>query len=317
MFQESREKQLAVEAAQRAEVREKLRSMERNIKAMKDNTLRLLRRRRDEARLRVELVCEREELSKALSGDTHGDSNGNSNGSSNGDSNGESKGDAASAMGSSGSLQTSSVALLMTTLPSSLEAATNPTVLDDGIATSRSSSAATSDRNASAGVTSAVAPASETVVAAVGLADRAPCPPAETGPIRMDPGIFGQLLELWGFLNTFSGALKLTAAPSLEKLSNAIRVLDPSYKALSPHIRNTLRSFYFVSNGIEEQAPEDAVALLSHVGMKLVEPLLKEFNRLMGLDVAEPMLGTCRIPVNALTWREIARYCCRWNSILL
>ena len=48
--------------------------MERSIKILKDNMLKLIRKRREEAKLRVELVCDREEVNKGHSGEANDDS---------------------------------------------------------------------------------------------------------------------------------------------------------------------------------------------------------------------------------------------------
>ena len=59
--------------------------------------------------------------------------------------------------------------------------------------------------------------------------------------------MFGQVLELWGFLCTFSTPLKIVAVPSLNHFANALKSCDPAYRHLHQHARGALHTFEAVS----------------------------------------------------------------------
>ncbi len=62
-------------------------------------------------------------------------------------------------------------------------------------------------------------------------------------------------------------------------------------------------------NAPVSMSASEALEYMNEIGVALTSLLVKDFEHTMGMDVAEASgsLGTCRIPINALTWLEIAR----------
>lgn len=263
---EVRDKQAAVEAAHRAQIREKLRNLERGVKNIKDNTWRLVKKRREEAKLKVELVCDQEEIDIGRN---------------------LSRG-SAEAVAGGGALSVGDAGDSVRTRSGSVAIATGM-MIDDSCSLSGADLA---DAHTGFSRSNAV---------------REPRPEPEQGAVRIDSGLFGQVLELWGFVNTFTEPLNLRSVPSLQAMMTALRVLNPCHKALTHRTRNALHSHFYVSSGRVDMSPEEARSMLDKLGVAMAESLLKDYNRLFKLEEAEPQLGSCRVPVNALTWKEIAR----------
>jgi hypothetical protein len=67
------------------------------------------------------------------------------------------------------------------------------------------------------------------------------------GPVRLDGESYDQILELWGFMSTFSGLLKVLTLPSISVFTDAIRVVEPNYRKVLLNSRSATRSFEVVS----------------------------------------------------------------------
>ena len=65
--------------------------------------------------------------------------------------------------------------------------------------------------------------------------------------VRLEGDIFGQVLELWGFLCTFAQPLKALTIPSISHLCNSVRACEPNFKKLMMNSRGAKRSFESVS----------------------------------------------------------------------
>ena len=65
--------------------------------------------------------------------------------------------------------------------------------------------------------------------------------------VRLEGDIFGQVLELWGFLCTFAQPLKALTIPSISHLCNSVRACEPNFKKLMMNSRGAQRSFESVS----------------------------------------------------------------------
>eukprot|EP01041_Mallomonas_annulata_P005837 gene5837-11781_t len=119
-----------------------------------------------------------------------------------------------------------------------------------------------------------------------------PDPP--NGPVGLPGDSFGQLLEIWGIMTTFPTALGVSSVPSVTKMVEAIRAVDPllQYSTGIKHSPKALASYR---------------ELLDGLGTALCQPIVTEFKKAMSMDIAEPYLGPCNIPLTTLTWREIAR----------
>lgn len=105
---------------------------------------------------------------------------------------------------------------------------------------------------------------------------------------------FGKLLEVWGMCAIFPDAFGIRGLPKVLKFVESLRTYDSYRKQQSVAT-------------VSASSCLAADRLLNQLGMALCRPLMAEFNRIVGIDIAEPYLGPCRIPINSLTWREIAR----------
>ena len=72
-----------------------------------------------------------------------------------------------------------------------------------------------------------------------------PLPPS--GAVRLEGELFGQLLEFWTFLSTFSQPLKVLSIPSIAHLTGALKACDPNFKKLKLNSKGASRSFEVVS----------------------------------------------------------------------
>ena len=125
--------------------------------------------------------------------------------------------------------------------------------------------------------------------------------------------VVGYILEVWEYLNAFAKALKVESIPSIDKLLAAVKVCDPTYSKLD----ELGLGFAHTSDGIEvsefwpdeKHMPsiEEAEDILNEIGVELCGPLMKDFERIMGIEAMEAQIGQHRIPINSLTWKEIAR----------
>lgn len=107
----------------------------------------------------------------------------------------------------------------------------------------------------------------------------------------------GQLLSLWAFLQ----APASTVTPSITELLEA-------YTRAHPVMQGLVERF----GGLPSKAQAQGAAtweggLLEAIGLEMTKQLQPEFDRAMGFDAAEPQLAGVRVPVNVLTWRELAR----------
>ena len=133
-------------------------------------------------------------------------------------------------------------------------------------------------------------------------------------PIPVNGDCFGEVLELWGFLVTFAEPLAIRIVPSISKLLDALRFIDPFVKTLChramPHSRalDNVVMRYFKEDDYEKafQSMKDANLLISKIGVALTRPLLPEFFKLMGME-PDIQSEAAKFIVNELTWMEIAR----------
>ena len=133
-------------------------------------------------------------------------------------------------------------------------------------------------------------------------------------PIPVNGDCFGEVLELWGFLVTFAEPLAIKAVPSVSKLLDALRFIDPFVRRLCnramPHSRvlDNVVMRYYKEDDYEKafQSMKDAKSLLNKIGVALTRPLLPEFFKLMGME-SEIQSEAAKFIVHELTWMEIAR----------
>ena len=129
---------------------------------------------------------------------------------------------------------------------------------------------------------------------------RSSLPDPPHGPVGLPGDSFGKMLELWGILTTYGSTLGLQKVPSIEKLVEALRASDRQIERIvrKKGESNTTKS---TSNMFGNSS------LLNALGQSLCKPLVSDFNKILGIDIAEPLLGPCKVPVNSLTWREIVK----------
>jgi hypothetical protein len=124
-----------------------------------------------------------------------------------------------------------------------------------------------------------------------------------------DDDLFCDVVDIWGFLMTFSRSLQIDTIPSLKTMSNAINKSNPLFKELNGNNLSSLSSLMNLKSN-NETTPvnnEKDQNLLNEIGVCLTIPLLKDFNKYMGIESIENLIGDNIIPVNILTWREVAR----------
>jgi hypothetical protein len=138
-------------------------------------------------------------------------------------------------------------------------------------------------------------------------------------PIALSGDCFGEVLELWGFLVTFSEPLGIRTVPTLRKLLDAFRFSDPFVKDLCAKatsfsrcldnvvLRCTQGEGHRLPYDSSHQSMADAKKLLNRVGVALVRPLLHEFYKLMGME-GDLSAEASKYILHDLTWMEIARY---------
>lgn len=133
-------------------------------------------------------------------------------------------------------------------------------------------------------------------------------------PIPVNGDCFGEVLELWGFLVTFSEPLSIKMVPSLFKLLDAFRFSDPFIRTLCHRAMPHSRAFDNVVMRHRKDDPfekafqsiKDARTLLNKIGVALTRPLLPEFFKLMGME-SEIQAEAAKFVVHELSWMEIAR----------
>jgi hypothetical protein len=130
-----------------------------------------------------------------------------------------------------------------------------------------------------------------------------PLPLPQGGSVRIDGDTFGQLMEVWEFLNTFKRVIQIDELPSITTLYAAVKRLDLEYR----HLREATGNDW--ATDPEASLSElEATRVLDTIGVALTKMLMKEFERMMSVDpLTDSSAGDLRIPVNALTWREIMR----------
>jgi hypothetical protein len=273
LAKEARLRAIAEENARKAEVRNKIRELDKSVRGTKEVLLKTIRKRKEEARMRVELVCDREEA--AMKRGVHKPSV-----------------DLGSIAGEGGS-----VTGTVPTTPTGTTSA-SPAFVDDptnlmGL------------KDPSSQKLSRVQSSTEMTTEIV---DRKPLPSPSTGGPNISHELFGQLLEVWGFLGTFASHLNIASIPSMSRLSQALRSCDPIHRKFSRFACGTFRSLHFVSSGKDAEMPTQvAQTLFNDIATLIAEPLLKDYYKVMGVDLAEGNFGDHEVPVNALTWREIVR----------
>jgi hypothetical protein len=252
----------AAEAVRKAEIRAKVRDFEKNVRQTKEAFLKNVRRFREEAKMRVELLCDKEEVDKERSAmDT---------------------------------------------------AAENEAANGGGLQLSRG--------------------------------DR-PLPSSAGIMMALSPYLTGQVLELWGYLHTFAKPLKVVQIPNLNSLIEYFRSCDITVKDLRMMTRKSIRSqLAAAAECFVPLTSEAAASKLNEIGVVVTAPLVKDYIRMLGLDPehqqltqaqaqalaaaqaqsqSQPLLddekpqptvyrgkeadGMSPVPLNSLTWREIAR----------
>ena len=125
--------------------------------------------------------------------------------------------------------------------------------------------------------------------------------------------VVGYILEVWEYLNAFAKAFKIESIPSIDQLLAAVKVCDPTYRKLEElglgftHTLDGMEASEFLPDEKQMPSIEEAEGILNEIGISLCGPLLKEYERIMGIDAVEAQIGQHRIPINSLTWKEIAR----------
>jgi hypothetical protein len=149
-------------------------------------------------------------------------------------------------------------------------------------------------------------------------------PLASHRPLPFTGDSFGEMLELWGFLVTFSDSLGIQMVPSIQRLEEALRYMDPLMRKLcndaacfshtldNAILRNTGDYLYEGASSIVKESR----VLLDKIGVVLCRALLPEFMRLIGMEV-DIQAEASKFMLNSLTWMEIARFRKGLNNLIL
>lgn len=135
-----------------------------------------------------------------------------------------------------------------------------------------------------------------------------PRPEYISNAIVIDGFVFGQLIEINEFLRTFSKLLDISEVPGIDYLVRLARVCDPSFKLIQSYTQGLQHTY---DNTVMQQhlnpLPSESQEVFDSIGVTLTKQLMTEYERIHGLDQIEAQAGLFHIPVNALTWKEIAR----------
>jgi hypothetical protein len=123
--------------------------------------------------------------------------------------------------------------------------------------------------------------------------------PITTSPLCLDGDIYSQILEIWDVLSTYSHIINLETLTSIQSLTNAIKMTDPSYK----HLYN----YYIKKDGNNNSPIDDANQLLNNIGIALCKLQKKEYLKYIGIENTSIGIDVAQVPINILTWKEIAR----------
>jgi len=130
----------------------------------------------------------------------------------------------------------------------------------------------------------------------------------------VDGRILGYAFELWGFLTTYSKVLQLASIPSLEKLIAALKCCDNFSNDLASAASWSPSSSPDYSSTTMTKA--EAFEILNTIGMALCIPIAKDYSRYVGFDQPGLAASDFGIPINFLTWREVARSCIITSTFL-
>jgi hypothetical protein len=284
------------ETARKNEQRAKYRDFERSIKSIREAFAKSLKRRRDEARLRVEVVCDREEESKRTGGGSEPMAL-----------------DAAAAGASLSAAALMQRAQQRAKSPSVLAAAgPGPTLL-----------AGTPDAMAAGDLNPALRPPRPE--------PERGCVPFDGEAFGQALELWGFLttfaaplkIRAMPSLDHFVNALKATD-PTYRHLSlharGALRSFEAVNAQCAAHARHARAAPAGGASRVGERpvamavgvspdmpSPEAAHHVLAAAATSLTEPLRKEFYKLLGIDQVEGSLEELSVPINALTWREVVR----------
>jgi hypothetical protein len=143
-----------------------------------------------------------------------------------------------------------------------------------------------------------------------------------TGMIRISSDTYGKILELWNFLHTFHSVLDLAVIPSLDDFVCHFRALDPLYRMVMKYTLTARKTFHHRVLQYDKRyhtysRPDDGLELCNKIGITIAQHFIKDYNRYMTIDQAEGSIGTCSVPVNLLTWREIIRWGVYYDTLML
>ena len=138
-----------------------------------------------------------------------------------------------------------------------------------------------------------------------------PRPPGPTSPpLRLQGDIFTKLLDLWEFLSSFSPVLAVKEIPTLEAMAAALQVTEPRMPvraAMSATGPGGLIGPQSLAGCLEDllalPTSKESADMLNAFGILLCEWVRHDYEKFMGIDVEK---GMFRLPINVLTWREVA-----------
>eukprot|EP01038_Epipyxis_sp_PR26KG_P006174 gene6174-8504_t len=149
-------------------------------------------------------------------------------------------------------------------------------------------------------------------------------PEPERGSIFLNGDLVDSIIQISEFLQSFKKVLDIDIVPSMDTMIGAAKSCDKIYRKLEffsksfADVKNYVCLKYNLAPNLLDLflGNNDNSVVFEKIGMSLTESLMKDYEKVMGIDLAESQLGSMKIPVNAFTWREIARVvllssCCK------
>jgi hypothetical protein len=147
-------------------------------------------------------------------------------------------------------------------------------------------------------------------------------------PLHLSDKTFGNCLELWVFLFTYSKPLHLALIPSQETFEKIFSFYEPLTRYLKYIQKKSLQLIVGYKVSLSPPPPHTTLAvgtqplrnesyrhLMNKVGLALSRPLLEEYYKIMGMESfmnnTMMMIGdeetSSTLPMNEILWKEIIR----------
>ena len=124
----------------------------------------------------------------------------------------------------------------------------------------------------------------------------------------IDSSVFGQVFEVWNFLMTYSQIMNIEEIPNFKRLCVAILAMDNEYQDIFAASNQPLSQAKDVCDDNDFFFPRDSAKdLMNQIGMAMCQVMLRDFQKVMGIEINDHFLSALKNLLNELTWKEIAR----------